>query len=75
MKRYLIKNCPAIYNSDIWDNACNDLTNYNVCSCENTSDCLLKRIFNIVKDEALIGGINQVAENVLELLEIEVCEK
>lgn len=78
MSKYIITNCPA-YRTE-----CEEIFNFlgsekifNACiksagiSCKDITDCILKRIFNIVKDEVLIGGINEVAENVIELLEIE----
>ena len=72
MKKYIIKNCPAIYNSDIIDNDCNDLTNYDACSCENNSDCLLKRIvykcYKATHDDLVItDDYNKTAREVSEI--------
>lgn len=58
-KKYIVKNCPAkvdVYCYYGWDNG----RNYEA-TCQNVTDCLLKKIIQTTNDK-----------NVLELFEIEV---
>lgn len=79
MTKYIIKNCPALLISGI----CNGI-NVKGLACKNNTDCLLKRIVELCKEpnepyynpECEFGiGRTDLAEEILELLEIEECEE
>ena len=72
MKKYIIKNCPAITQmTKLCDNACPKIT-----MCKDIPDCLLKRIVNECKWETNIdvNDRGDLAERILSELEIEECE-
>lgn len=72
--KYIIKNCPAIYGIDdgflCSDREDDESEKY----CYDRTDCLLKQIYEICKNNALIGGIDETAEKVVDLLDIQECE-
>lgn len=64
-RKYIVRNCPAITKCTV----CVDDTYSNLC--QDITDCLIKKTISLVEKEALIGGINDTAEKVLDLFIIE----
>lgn len=66
-RKYIVRNCPCYSKQakyyDCWDNP--------LSWCQNIDDCLIKKTIGLVEKEALIGGINDTAEKVLDLFIIE----
>ena len=77
MKKYVIKNCPY-YSED------ETLDGYeNMTDCQNITDCLLKQIVELCKEESSIiqhkqkvkvKGLNKLADKIFELLDIQEVE-
>ena len=73
--KYIIKNCPA----RIIDNSCIDKSG---TFCQQRNDCLLKQVVSkclyfrnhIQRDIVYKKGCNRVADEILQILEIEECE-
>lgn len=70
MSKYIIKNCPAIVISNFnthlpycVDNALNS-------NCKDCTDCLLKQIVELCKDNEKYGG-EYYTNPILELLDIQ----
>ena len=71
MAKYIIKNCPA-YKKDALD-FCFAI-NATQAICYNCTDCVMKQIYKTVLNPALIGGIDETAEKILDLLSIQEVE-
>jgi hypothetical protein len=79
--KYIIKNCPALYQIQGMTNECL-ASDY---QCKDCTDCLLKRLYIQIKEVSTLDDINckispetmQLSRdvlNVLNLLDIEECE-
>jgi len=78
MKKYIVKNCPAIYDYGK-GKCCNDLKFDEHTLCQNCTDCLIKQIvelcgkyhkIEIGKNNPMVA-INYLSSDILNLLEIE----
>ena len=75
MNKYIIRNCPAHFFDEINGKPkCWQKWEQFDESCQNCTDCLLKQIYETCKDNALIGGIDETAEKVVDLLDIQEVE-
>lgn len=70
--KYIIKNCPAFTEEDNRYGLCFDDYNGYCKPCKDITDCLLKRIVDVCREQNL--KYDTTACSVLELLEIEECE-
>ena len=76
--KYIIKNCPAFI-------SCNICSLWTVSDkyCQDCTDCLLKQIVELCKEESSIimhkqkvkvKGLNKLADKIFELLDIQEVE-
>lgn len=83
MSKYIVKNCPAITDGRNIQNIC---TNLNAC-CELITNCLIKQVIEKCREiecpcefngadcwECSTAGQKTLAEQILQLFEIEECE-
>lgn len=85
MNKYIVKNCPARDDIYKWidtgpENLFND-ANYqlykpNWClkqkkTCEEITDCELKKMLDFCSKRAAIGGIDATAEKIIEMWQID----
>ena len=71
--KYIIRSCKALIRNDIcelYSQKGIHLMAYCYCRDKN---CVLKQIYEICKNNALIGGIDETAEKVVDLLDIQEC--
>lgn len=77
MSKYIIKNCPA------YKNCFCSIRDFYVQGCEECTDCVMKQIVELCKEESSImqhkqkikvKGLNKLADKILELLDIQEVE-
>lgn len=72
--KYLIRNCPALYQINGMTNECLG-TDY---QCQDCTDCILKQIVELCNEYSGTWEdcdySNGLSDEILELLEIEECE-
>jgi len=66
---YIVKNCPAIYRT------CNDCSNNSGKQCQDITDCVLKRIVELCKEEQQSRVATNILSNkILQRLDIQEVE-
>lgn len=79
MSKYIVKNCPCLYEYGKGD-CCNDLKFDQHTLCQDCTDCLIKQVIEKCKKECdptnddWCRGKENLSREFLQLFEIEECE-
>ena len=72
MSKYIIKNCPCLYEYGKGD-CCNDLKYDQHTLCKDCTDCLIKQVIEKCNAKQDLYSTKRFAEEILQLFDIEEC--